>query len=116
MLRRTVPLKRTPFKNKPRRRDYGGPVPKELGGTYAKFAKLVKERDGWRCLMCHTTQNLTLAHLSEKTKMGGRPTSSVNRLENAATLCVWCHGQQEESRVLTEALVRLLVRRYGYGE
>ena len=116
MLRRTVPLKRTPFKPKPRRRDYGGPVPKELGGTAEKFRKLVRERDGNRCFWCGSTYDLTVAHLGKKVGMGGRRTSSVNQLENAVTLC-WspCHAEQEGSRTLTEAIRRKMTRVFGYS-
>lgn len=112
MIRR-VPLQRTAWVRKPRKGPYGGPIAPELGGTYAAFRKRVFDRDGNRCLLCGTTSNLTLAHLSKKVGMGGRRSSSVNRLENAVCLCLWCHGEQETSRVLTEALKRLLVRKYG---
>lgn len=114
-LKRTVPLKRSPFKPKPKRRDYGGPVSQELGGTAEKFRKLVRERDGV-CLLCESPSclPLTVAHLSEKVKMGGRRTSTVNTLENACALGWPCHQLQEVSRTITAALVRKLVRRYGY--
>ena len=115
-LKRTVPLARTPFKIKPRRRDYGGPVPKELGGTYAKFVERIRERDGHRCFWCGSTYQLSTAHL-RKVGMGGRRTSSVNQEETTVTLC-WqpCHAEQEESRTITEAILRKMARVYGYGD
>ena len=87
---------------------------KELGGSYRNFVKLLRERDGHQCFLCGSTYQLTTAHL-EKVGMGGRITSSVNQLENAVTLC-WnpCHQEQEGSRVMTEAIRRLMTRRYGY--
>ncbi len=61
--------------------------------AYRKFAEQVMERDGWQCVECGTTQNLTVAHIVHR-GMGGR-NGPGDVLKNARTLCMFHHDQEE---------------------
>lgn len=63
------------------------------GAAYRKFAQQVMERDGWRCVHCGATQNLTVMHKVHRGMGGGNGPGDV--LENAGTGCMSCHDKEE---------------------
>lgn len=63
------------------------------GAAYRKFAKAVMDRDGWACVHCGTSQNLTVMHKVHKGMGGGNGPGDV--LDNAETGCMGCHDKEE---------------------
>jgi len=63
------------------------------GAQYVKLANKVFDRDGWECIECGTSQNLTLAHRIHK-GMGGSA-GPGDTMDNCQTLCMQCHINEE---------------------
>ena len=55
--------------------------------TLAKWAKAVKERDGNKCKVCGSTENLNSHHIETK---AGVPELATD-VDNGITLCRVCH-------------------------
>ncbi len=53
--------------------------------SYTKLQRQVLERDGWRCQVCGSMQNLQVHHLKFRSQSG----SDVE--QNLITLCAECH-------------------------
>ena len=55
--------------------------------SYSQLHRQVLERDGWRCQVCGSMQNLQVHHLKFRSQSGG------DVEQNLITLCVACHEQ-----------------------
>ena len=55
--------------------------------SYRDLQRQVLERDGWRCQVCGSMQNLQVHHLKFRSQSGG------DEEQNLVTLCVECHAQ-----------------------
>jgi 5-methylcytosine-specific restriction endonuclease McrA len=62
--------------------------------SYREFHRQMLERDGWRCQLCGSMQNLQVHHLKFRSHSGG----DVER--NLITLCAECHAQMHSKRYL----------------
>ena len=55
--------------------------------SYRELHHQVLERDGWRCQVCGSMQNLQVHHLKFRSQSGG------DEEQNLITLCAECHEQ-----------------------
>jgi 5-methylcytosine-specific restriction endonuclease McrA len=55
--------------------------------SYRILHRQVLERDGWRCQVCGSMQNLQVHHLKFRSHSGG------DEEQNLITLCAECHEQ-----------------------
>jgi 5-methylcytosine-specific restriction endonuclease McrA len=55
--------------------------------SYGKLQRQVLQRDGWRCQLCGSMQNLQVHHLKFRSQAGG------DEEQNLITLCAECHAQ-----------------------
>src|SRR5437867_14199 len=55
---------------------------------YAALQRQVLERDGWRCQICGSAQDLQVHHLKFRSKSGN------DELPNLIALCARCHRLQ----------------------
>ena len=55
--------------------------------SYKGLHLQVLERDGWRCQVCGSMQNLQVHHLKLRSRSGG------DEEQNLITLCAECHEQ-----------------------
>ena len=55
---------------------------------YAALQRQVLERDGWRCQICGSAQDLQVHHLKFRSKSGN------DELANLIALCARCHRLQ----------------------
>ena len=55
--------------------------------SYGKLYRRVLKRDGWRCQVCGSMQNLQVHHLKFRSQAGG------DEEQNLITLCTECHEQ-----------------------
>jgi 5-methylcytosine-specific restriction protein A len=69
-------MKKIPAKNPPLRLDSTG---------YRELHRQVLERDGWRCQVCGSMQNLQVHHLKFRSQSG------ADEEQNLITLCTECH-------------------------
>ena len=53
--------------------------------SYHELHRQVLERDGWRCQVCGSMQNLQVHHLKFRSQSGG------DVEQNLITLCAECH-------------------------
>ncbi len=53
--------------------------------SYSGLHRQILLRDGWRCQICGTMQNLQVHHLKLRAQMGS------DEEENLITLCAACH-------------------------
>jgi 5-methylcytosine-specific restriction endonuclease McrA len=53
--------------------------------NYHELHRQVLERDGWRCQVCGSMQNLQVHHLKLRSRSGG------DEEQNLITLCAACH-------------------------
>ncbi len=53
--------------------------------SYLDLHRQVLQRDGWRCQVCGSMQNLQVHHLKLRSQSGG------DEEQNLITLCVECH-------------------------
>jgi 5-methylcytosine-specific restriction endonuclease McrA len=53
--------------------------------SYRKLHRQVLERDGWRCQICGSMQQLQVHHLKFRSQSGG------DEEQNLITLCAECH-------------------------
>lgn len=60
---------------------------------YRQLREKVFDRDGWQCVECGTTQNLTLSHKIHK-GMGGK-NGPGDTMDNTQCLCMSCHDLEE---------------------
>ena len=63
------------------------------GAKYTKLKHDVFDRDGWQCIECGTSQNLTLAHRIHKGMGGGHGPGDV--IDNTDCKCMECHDKEE---------------------
>ena len=83
-------LKLSESKRGPRHPKWKGgitPVHKALRNGLASWAKMVKERDGYRCVLCGATENLHADHI----KPVALYPELIRDLANGRTLCFPCH-------------------------
>jgi 5-methylcytosine-specific restriction endonuclease McrA len=59
--------------------------------SYRKLHEQVLERDGWRCQVCGSMQNLQVHHLKFRSQSG----DDVE--QNLITLCAECHEQMHRN-------------------
>lgn len=52
---------------------------------YQELRDQVLKRDGWRCQLCGTLQNLHVHHLKSRARLGD------DAIQNLITLCAKCH-------------------------
>jgi 5-methylcytosine-specific restriction endonuclease McrA len=71
-------MKKIPTKTPRLRRD---------ANSYHELQRQVLERDGWRCQVCGSMQNLQVHHLKFRSHSGG------DTEQNLITLCTECHAQ-----------------------
>ena len=55
--------------------------------SYHELHRQVLERDGWRCQVCGSMQNLQVHHLKFRSQSGG------DVEQNLITLCAECHAR-----------------------
>jgi 5-methylcytosine-specific restriction endonuclease McrA len=55
--------------------------------AYHELHRQVLERDGWRCQVCGSMQNLQVHHLKFRSRSGS------DEEQNLITLCAECHEQ-----------------------
>jgi 5-methylcytosine-specific restriction endonuclease McrA len=55
--------------------------------SYRELHRQVLERDGWRCQVCGSMQNLQVHHLKFRSQSGG------DVEQNLITLCAECHAR-----------------------
>ena len=55
--------------------------------SYHELHRQVLERDGWRCQVCGSMQNLQVHHLKFRSRSGG------DEEQNLITLCAECHAR-----------------------
>jgi 5-methylcytosine-specific restriction endonuclease McrA len=58
---------------------------------YDALRRRVLERDGWRCQLCGSLNNLQVHHVKSRGKLGD------DALHNLISLCVTCHGKQHHA-------------------
>jgi 5-methylcytosine-specific restriction endonuclease McrA len=58
---------------------------------YEKKKKAILERDGYRCRLCLSMQNLTIDHIIKRSQGGG------DTDDNLRTLCMTCHNKEDNS-------------------
>jgi len=63
--------------------------------SYTKLQRQVLERDGWRCQVCGSMQNLQVHHLKFRSRSGG------DEEQNLITLCAGCHEQVHQPSKLS---------------
>ena len=66
--------------------------------SYLKLHREALERDGWRCQVCGTKQNLQVHHLKFRSQCGG------DEEQNLITLCATCHARIHHNRSLDSAM------------
>jgi 5-methylcytosine-specific restriction endonuclease McrA len=59
--------------------------------SYSELHRQVLERDGWRCQVCGSMQNLQVHHLKFRSQSGG------DVEQNLITLCGECHAQMHQA-------------------
>ena len=65
--------------------------------AYRELHRRILERDGWRCQVCGSMQNLQVHHLKRRSHSG----SDVE--QNLITLCAECHERVHGGLVTTTA-------------
>ncbi len=60
--------------------------------AYRRLQQQVLERDGWRCQMCGSTQNLEVHHIQFRSHSG------CDVEQNLITLCAMCHSANHNQR------------------
>ena len=55
--------------------------------SYQELHRRVLKRDGWRCQVCGSMQNLQVHHLKLRSHLGG------DVEQNLITLCAECHAR-----------------------
>jgi len=60
--------------------------------SYDQLRKQVLQRDGWKCQVCGSRQNLHVHHQQLRSQQGDDENS------NLITLCAACHEAQHRSR------------------
>lgn len=72
----------------------------------------VKERDGFRCVMCGSTARIELAHVILSRSNGG-----LGIEENLACLCQRCHrimdGESKKGKKIRRSVIHYLENFYG---
>jgi 5-methylcytosine-specific restriction endonuclease McrA len=61
------------------------PRPRLDADAYRELHRRILERDGWRCQVCGSMQNLQVHHLKLRSRSGS------DEEQNLITLCVQCH-------------------------
>ncbi len=56
--------------------------------SYRELHRQVLERDGWRCQVCGSMQNLQVHHLKFRSQSG------ADSQDNLITLCTACHAAE----------------------
>lgn len=71
----------------------------ELLRRFGRDPKVVFERDGYKCLICGSSENLSIDHIDGNgihvLESGRKPN---NDLDNLRTLCRSCHGRESGKR------------------
>lgn len=57
-------------------------------GRKARHVLSILERDKYKCVICHRSKNLTMAHIEATRQKRG---ASAYTLDKCRTLCVECH-------------------------
>ena len=65
--------------------------------NYHELHRQVLERDGWRCQVCGSMQNLQLHHLQFRSHSGS------DEEQNLITLCAECHERMHGKATCCEA-------------
>jgi 5-methylcytosine-specific restriction endonuclease McrA len=65
--------------------------------SYRDLHRQVLERDGWRCQVCGSMQNLQVHHLKFRSQSGG------DEEQNLITLCAECHEQEHRKATRCKA-------------
>jgi 5-methylcytosine-specific restriction endonuclease McrA len=63
--------------------------------SYRELHRRILERDGWRCQVCGSMQNLQVHHLKFRSRSGG------DEEQNLITLCAGCHEQVHQPSKLS---------------
>lgn len=61
----------------------------EILARFGRDPKMVFERDGWKCLICGSVDDLTVDHIDGNGRHSATPN---NDMGNLRTLCRKCHG------------------------
>lgn len=67
----------------------------------------VLERDGYKCISCGTTHQLSIAHVFINRSHGG-----LGVKENLCVLCMTCHHQMDNGKTHEQEYMRHLVQMY----
>jgi len=76
-------------KGKLQRCNYVNGIHREVLRRFGRDPEVIFERDGWKCQICGSIENLTIDHIDGNGRHSKRPN---NNLENLRTLCRSCHG------------------------
>ena len=68
--------------------------------NYRELHRQVLERDGWRCQVCGSMQQLQVHHLKYRSQLGG------DEEQNLITLCAECHEQVHRNASCYKARLR----------
>jgi hypothetical protein len=63
---------------------------------WKELRKTILKRDGYKCVECDFTKNLTVHHITPK-NIGGEDDA-----ENLVTLCLWCHEKKHGRKIFDE--------------
>jgi 5-methylcytosine-specific restriction endonuclease McrA len=67
----------------------------EVLRRFGRDPKIIYERDGWKCVICWSKEDLTIDHIDGNGRYSEHPN---NDIENLRTLCRSCHGREDQKR------------------
>lgn len=73
--------------------------------TVISLRKRIFIRDGYKCVICDSTEKLTIDHIMPKSKGGS------NKEDNLQTMCSRCNGVKGDKRI-TNATLKELIEKY----
>lgn len=83
-------------------RQFSRENPMRYGGTWPRWVRAIRERDGYKCLVCGETGDLEVHHFIKMKSFNNPDDSHYD--ENLGLFCVPCHDAVEDSGIdsLTE--------------
>lgn len=78
-------------------RQYSRENPTRYGGTWPRWIRLIRDRDGHKCLMCGAVDDLEVHHFIKLTTFSNP--NDAHYGENLGLFCVDCHDVVEDSGI-----------------